>query len=120
MIKMLRQQVNYEHGRGRQIKRILHMILMMSGRGYTLAELADRMEVSVKTIRRDIVLIEDCDVPVYMETAQLETCQFVKLWRVDPRWMSKRLQEGASQRVTAKERRTGISWQLTPTHPRRL
>jgi len=108
MIKTLRQQVNYENGRGRQVKRILHMILMMAGRGYTLAELAERMEVSVKTIRRDITMIEDCDVPAYMETAQLETAQFQKLWRVDPRWMSKRLQEGATQRVTAKEKRTGI------------
>jgi predicted DNA-binding transcriptional regulator YafY len=82
---------DHETGRGRQVKRVLQIIIMLSGRAYTLEEIADRFDVSQKTIRRDIKMIEAVDVPIYQTEAQLDSVKFRKLWRVDPRWVTRRL-----------------------------
>jgi Mn-dependent DtxR family transcriptional regulator len=76
--------------RGLQLMRLMRLIFLLSGRAYRLSEIADHFKVSPKTVRRDLHILESVDLPIYTERAQLEDCRFVLLWRIDPRWISKR------------------------------
>lgn len=51
--------------RGIQLERVLREIIMMSQKGVTFVELAERFSVSAKTARRDLELIERSGIPVY-------------------------------------------------------
>ena len=58
-----------ECDRGRQAVRIIETVLRISQRPYTLRQLAEKSNVSYKTVIRDIQTIERIGVPVVVERA---------------------------------------------------
>lgn len=50
-----------EFDRGKALKRVLHLIRLLetATRQYTLLELADRLSVTTRTIRRDLAILEE-------------------------------------------------------------
>jgi predicted DNA-binding transcriptional regulator YafY len=65
--------------RGVQLERVLREIILMSQKGVTFAELAERFSVDVKTARRDLEVIERSGIPVYevdLQRAQGEPKRF--------------------------------------------
>ena len=61
---------------------ILLKTLASRAGGATLVELAGELEVSSKTIRRDLSVFLDCGFPVHEESVEFGR----KLWRLDPSW----------------------------------
>lgn len=81
--------------RGHQTKRVLTIAIMLSSRGYKLMDIAAKFGCSKKTVYRDIRLLEDMNIPVYQEEADMDLASGseVKLWRIDKHWLSKFVQE---------------------------
>lgn len=80
-----------ESNRGKSIRRVLELILMLSTRGYTTREAAAKLGVSIRTVRRDLIVIGELHIPIYNEKAQLEAMHMETIWRVEPRWISRRI-----------------------------
>lgn len=70
-------------GRGVSAVRLIKVITALaSGRRYTAKELAERYEVSTRTIRRDAVLIHEIGIPVNVMTENGGT----QLW-IEGHWV---------------------------------
>ncbi len=79
-----------ENGRYRQIKRLLSLIVVLTGRGYSIVELATHFGVSTKTVRRDLQALEAINIPVYNDVDDdADGGVQLLLWRVDKCWMKR-------------------------------
>ena len=77
--------------RYRQLRRMLHLIFMLSKRGYTVYQLKKRFNVSSKTIRRDLSAIQEVGIPVYIELIydddrEKDLGGQIRAYKVDHRW----------------------------------
>lgn len=70
-----------ETNRGQMCIRMFKLAVMLSSRGYPIGELAKTFEVSTKTIRRNIRVLEEVGVPVWQEDGFL--------WRVDRHFLKR-------------------------------
>jgi predicted DNA-binding transcriptional regulator YafY len=61
--------------------------VLLSKRGYPLMEIAERFQVSTKTIRRDLRALEDIGVPVFIDTDEERDGRLLRLWRIDRYWI---------------------------------
>ena len=82
------------HQRYTQFKRILSLAMMMSGREYSVYQLAKIKKVSTKTIRRDLQAMEEVGIPLYNEKIfddgrKGTAFASVMTWRVDRHWMKR-------------------------------
>jgi len=82
---MVKQQVS-ESQRGGQCKRIVRLIVRLSGRGMTIREIASSAGVSTKTVRRDMRILEEISIPVFQDRNEDSMGERI-VWRVDPHWM---------------------------------
>lgn len=75
-------------GRGRQIKRVIRTILLLSGRGKTIAEISEISGVCTKTVRRDIAILESIHIPIFQDYSDDYGGGRPALrWRVDPHFL---------------------------------
>lgn len=71
--------------------RLFQLALMLSARSYRLTELADRFDLSVKTIRRMLYAIERIPLQLYSEKDGEYDGKGTapNVYRIDPRWIKR-------------------------------
>ncbi len=79
--------------RCKQLLRILPMIFLLSKRGYTARQLAERFNVGKKTIYRDLEVFDAVGIPLYTEPFYPDNSdspwvasERANLYRIDSRW----------------------------------
>lgn len=70
-------------------RRLISTIVLLSSRGYSIAEIAKRHDVSIKTVYRDLKAIEDLNIPLYKSEVTLDSMAERGLWSVDKHWMKR-------------------------------
>lgn len=74
--------------RGKQAKRWIEILVLLSSRSYTVGEICIRTGLCGRTVRRAIRGLEEIEIPVYIENIERGPKEAFR-WRVDPHWMKR-------------------------------
>ncbi len=90
---------DHEYDRQQQMRRIFQVAIAISQRGHSIIGLSEKFEVSTKTIRRDLALLEQINIPVYqangLEDRGNSSQMYAKLYRIDRAFLAPFLNKSA-------------------------
>lgn len=75
----------------RQVRRLLRIAFHISTRHrwYSVAELAETFNVSRRTVRRDIIALQQIGMPVLSRAEQRDTIVEIPVYRLEKGWMGR-------------------------------
>jgi predicted DNA-binding transcriptional regulator YafY len=81
--------------RGKMVVIGIRLIILISRRGYSSNELARKLSVSQRSVRRYLAALEEINIPVTItrESRNDEANQTVRIWRIEKDWARSFLKE---------------------------